>query len=145
SETIPSDVKINGLVSLKGQAVISSDDGYVRVGDLTGGDGKRSLMLRSGDLDSVVVSQSGDVGVGINNPNSKLDVAGNVNVRGKLLVANSIPIYQCPIFLSEGNCAPSTCTGALSTSSTCSWKSQAGTQCYTTTPACTFAGYLVPQ
>ncbi|MDO8508374.1 MAG: hypothetical protein Q7S27_01675, partial [Nanoarchaeota archaeon] len=47
SETIPSDVKINGLVSLKGQAVISSDDGYVRVGDLTGGDGKRSLMLRS--------------------------------------------------------------------------------------------------
>ncbi|MDO8508319.1 MAG: hypothetical protein Q7S27_01395, partial [Nanoarchaeota archaeon] len=115
SETIPSDVKINGLVSLKGQAVISSDDGYVRVGDLTGGDGKRSLMLRSGDLDSVVVSQSGDVGVGVPNAGiysgkqSKLDVNGRVAVQdlwlkstGKLALSSCS--LTCQILTNTVNC-----------------------------------------
>ena len=70
---------INGTLSLNGQHILQQDNSSIRIGDLIGGDGLRSLSLRAGDQERIFINQNGNVGVGTNSADSKLTVAGNIH------------------------------------------------------------------
>lgn len=85
SREIASDVKIRDWVAVGGQRALTSNANSIVVGDLIGGDDAgvpRSLVLRAGDADRITVSSLGNVGVGILNPVTQLDVAGNIRMQG---------------------------------------------------------------
>ena len=80
SQPIPGNLLVSGEVSVNGQGALRSDANAITVGDLVNNDGARELRLRANDQDQVIVSQSGDVGIGTMIPTAKLDVNGKIRM-----------------------------------------------------------------
>lgn len=83
---------VNGIIGVKGQRVLDENGTTIQMGDLAGGDGYRSLVLRAGDQDRVFINTSGDVGIGTNGPSAKLDVNGSTTIAGLTTLNNSVTI-----------------------------------------------------
>ena len=58
------------------QAIIDTNNDYIMIGDLAGGDGLRKLVFRSWDQDRIWVDEYGRVGIGTPSPDANLTIGG---------------------------------------------------------------------
>lgn len=113
------------------------------------------LLINTGNALNGLIVQNGNVGIGTVSPSQKLDVAGYVKGQTGICIGSDCrtswpanpgrgqPVYMCP---SEGAGCGTTCTGALSTNSTCQLRTTNNfNDCYVREViSCSLVGYLNP-